>query len=241
MNFPIITSAQMADVDKIAVKQGLMIIQMMEYAGLNIARFIQGFIQEKTPGKVLILAGKGHNGGDGIAAARHLVNWGIETNILLAELPENLKTTSVHHLSLVKKNNIYAEIWNNTKEQKQLFQEADVIVDSLLGYNINGNPRERYKALIIEANNANKPIIAIDLPSGLDGTTGAPNAPTIKANQTLTLALPKIGLTKKSATEYVGEVFVADLGITESIFSEAGIQVPKGLFKTNSIGKLSLS
>jgi len=222
-----VTTKQMAKVDQLAVENGLLIMQMMEYAGLNTARFVQKFEKKK----ILILAGKGNNGGDGIAAARHLHNWGYEVKVILAEDPEELSETSKHHYNLIKKLKTPIKTWKN---QEEWFKESELIIDGLLGYNIEGDPRAPYDTLIHLANNAKVPIVSIDLPSGLDGTKGDPYTPCIKANTTLTLALPKKGLFKDAAKNHVGKVYVADLGIPQFIFDEAGIKT-SAFFEKNSI------
>lgn len=232
-SFPIITSEQMADVDREAVNNGLSITQMMEYAGLGCARIMQKF----EGSKILILVGKGHNGGDGLAAARHLINWGYDVKILMAESPEDFREASKTHYDLLKKMGVNIEIWGHGDEQKDYFKNCDLIMDALLGYNINGDPRGHYKFLIEEANISEKVIVAIDIPSGLEGSTGKPNNPTIKANTTLTLALPKKGLIESK--HYVGELYISDLGIPDFVYKKAGINVPAGLFKKNSIVKFN--
>jgi len=218
----------MAKVDEEAVANGLSITQMMEYAGLNIARFA------KKAERIIVLVGKGHNGGDGLAAARHLINWGHKVEILFAIPPEELKEASVVHYKLLKKMNADMKEWDN-----QEFKDVDLIIDALLGYNIDGDPRGKYAELIDAANRSGKHIQSIDIPSGLDASTGEAYSPCIKAHQTLTLALPKTGLTKKDARPYVGEISVADLGIPDFIYSKSLIKVPEGLFASGSIISLS--
>ncbi|MDA1061001.1 MAG: NAD(P)H-hydrate epimerase [bacterium] len=225
--FPVISSGQMAVVDRVAVEEGLLIIQMMEYAGLNIARFVQS----SHYSSILILAGKGHNGGDGIAAARHLKNWGYKVRVILAEEPSELKEVSRHHFDLLEKMNVEMKVWDGD------LGEEDLIIDALLGYNIDGDPRAVYGEIISVANDSVADILAVDLPSGMNGTTGKAYNPCIKADKTLTLALPKIGLLK--GIEYTGELFVADLGIPEEVFKKAGLDIPVGLFRSDSIQKFS--
>lgn len=216
MNFPYITIEQMAEVDRLAVENGLEIKQMMEYAGLNIARFTQRYVEPS--GSILILCGKGHNGGDGLAAARHLINWGYKVCIVLAVPADELKETSRVHYDLLQKMNA---------DFGEFSSDFDVIVDALLGYNIDGNPREKYADLIEKANASDAKILAVDMASGFGFE------PMIEAETTITLALPKTNL------KNVQNLYVADLGIPDFVYEKADIEVPVGLFKDESIVKIS--
>ncbi|MDP2625128.1 MAG: NAD(P)H-hydrate epimerase [Candidatus Peregrinibacteria bacterium] len=181
------------------------------------------------------MCGKGHNGGDSLAAARHLKNWGYNVNVLLAQPHEELKETSKHHYNLLKQMKVPMKVWKGTSLQKKWFKQSTVIIDGLLGYNIKGNPRPPFDTLINLANETSKPILAIDLPSGLNGSTGKRANPCIRADSTLTLALPKTGLMEPSAKEYVGKVYVADLGIPDFIFKKAGIKLSGPIYQKHSI------
>lgn len=233
-NIPYISTEQMAKVDQLAVESGLLVMQMMEIAGYSIARFTQKFPEKK----VLILAGKGHNGGDGIAAARHLSLWGHQVILMLAEPPKFLKENSNHHYNLVSKMPI--EIVNfDSKTAKDHFENKVVIIDALLGYNIDGHPREPYSAIINLANQSNNAILSVDLPSGLNGSTGQAFTPCIKATATLTLDLPKTGLIKKAAKKFIGDLYLCDLGIPNFIHEQLGITIPKPIFTNKPIIKLT--
>jgi NAD(P)H-hydrate epimerase len=230
-DFPIVTSEQMATVDRIAVEDGLLIMQMMEYAGLNIARYVLSHKAESF----LILCGKGNNGGDGLAAARHLINWGHDVKVLLAEDPSVMSEMARHHYDFLLKMGAPMEVWTGVDLHLEWFDSVDLIVDALLGYNISGDPRPPYDALINKSNEAEQPVVSIDLPSGLNGSTGTPYTPCIVAAATLTLALPKAGLTADAAKDYIGELSVADLGIPAFVYQKAELDVPAGLFQKSSV------
>lgn len=235
IQIPLLSAAQMRTVDELAVKEGLLVIQMMEHAALHIARIALKF----KPKTILILAGKGNNGGDGIAAGRHLHNLGLKPHVLLSDHYLKLKETSLHHYKLLQKMGIRIEKWDSSLAQKQLFHQCDLIIDALLGYSIDGQPRQSTKELIEQANQSKKPILAVDIPSGLDGTSGKAYQACIKASMTLTLGLPKIGLIKKSAKPFVGKLYLADLGIPHFIYKKAHIKVPHKLFLKNHIVDVS--
>jgi NAD(P)H-hydrate epimerase len=100
-----------------------------------------------------------------------------------------------------------------------------VILDALIGYSLCGAPREPIASLIRAANSANLPVIAPDIPSGLDGDSGQANHPTIRADVTVTLALPKVGLVQPLAREWVGELLVADISVPDLVYQRLGMRV----------------
>jgi NAD(P)H-hydrate epimerase len=113
----------------------------------------------------------------------------------------------------------------------------DLIIDAILGYGFHGKPRRRTARWIEWANSQGCPILALDLPSGLDATTGIPSTPCIRATATLTLALPKTGLRAPQAQAFVGEVFLADIGVPPEVYRDIGLEV-RALFAGGSIIRL---
>ena len=218
-----INSKQMAEVDRLAVKKyNLQVKQMMENAGRNVARFVKDFLKPK---KVAIIYGKGNNGGDGLVAARHLAIYGIDVEIIPASF--NIINEEVkQQLSILEKMGI--------KPKEGFSDDVNVIIDCLLGYNIKGNPKERFADLINKANQMKEKytsIIAMDIPSGLDPNTGEFYNPYINADYTLTLALPKIGLKK---SQKAGKLYLVNIGIPNELYNELGIMI-KNYFKDSDV------
>jgi len=207
MEFKYITSKQMSKVDKTAVKKyGLRIEQMMENAGRNLANFTL----KSKPKRVIILYGKGNNGGGGLSAVRHLLIKGIKCIIVPASKNPNKQVKQ--QLKILEKSKIKPSKFPKIKK-------GDIIMDALLGYNIKGNPRKKYKELIKLANNSKAKIISLDIPSGTNPDTGEKYPPSINANEVLTLALPKIGLKK------IKNVYLANIGIPSKVYSDLKIRV----------------
>jgi NAD(P)H-hydrate epimerase len=102
---------------------------------------------------------------------------------------------------------------------------ADVVLDALIGYSLSGPPREPIASLIRAANALPTPVIALDIPSGLDANSGQPNDPSIRAARTVTLALPKRGLVQPAAREWVGALYVADISVPALVYERLGLQV----------------
>jgi len=202
-----ITRKEMASVDRVAMKHfGIKIEQMMELAGKNLA----SFVMRLKPKSVVVLYGKGNNGGGGLVAARNLANKGVKVSVLGASKSVNRNVKA--QLKILRKMNI--------KEKKEI-GKADVIIDALIGYNLSGNPRHGFSKLIKNANKSKAKIVSLDIPTGIDSTTGKKYNPYVKADYTLTLALPKIGLKKAK----IKNVYLANIGIPNSVYRKLKIKV----------------
>ncbi|RMD95269.1 MAG: NAD(P)H-hydrate epimerase, partial [Calditrichaeota bacterium] len=163
--------------------------------------------------KIVVLAGTGGNGGGGICAARHLAN---------RHLKVKLCVTSKERLKEVPR--WQYQIFRNTSGMdigpEELKKESpDLILDALIGYSLNGAPTGLPADLISWANEQTCPILSLDVPSGVDASTGETPGVYIKATWTLTLALPKTGLVR----EKCGQLFLADLGIPAGVYAKCGI------------------
>jgi NAD(P)H-hydrate epimerase len=112
---------------------------------------------------------------------------------------------------------------------------ADLVIDALVGYSLQGNPRGRAADLINWANDQPVPILSLDTPSGLDVTSGSAGEPCVKASATMTLALPKTGLTLAKAL--VGELYLADISVPALVYRRLGVEVPD-LFRMSAVVRL---
>ena len=207
-----LTAEQMAAVDELAEERyGVQLIQMMENAGRQLASHAITLLGGSVTGKnILVLCGPGNNGGGGMVAARHLHNWGASVQVALAVDADRLKTVPAQQWRTVTALGLGAVDLENT--------ETSLIIDALLGYRGAGDPRPPISEWIERANKSTARILALDLPSGLDASSGAPGSPCIRASATLTLAAPKTGLFAEAAKPFVGEVYLADIGIPPEVF-----------------------
>lgn len=209
------------------------LIQMMENAGRNLAelarRFLGGRVMDR---RMVVLCGSGNNGGGGMVAARHLHNWGTRVAVSLVGTPDDLKEIPAHQWEILQKMKL-------THTNPDL-EAADLILDALIGYGITGNPRPSVADWIERANTSNTPILALDAPSGLNTTTGIPSSPCIRADATLTLALPKTGLLTPEARSFVGDLYLADIGVPPELYAapSLGLHVVSP-FGTDTIVKLT--
>lgn len=197
---------QTEEMDSLNIATGVSVVRMMELAGLQVARHAEHF--RPRPKRIAVLAGGGHNGGDALCAARHLASKGYNIEVFLAA----------------------DELKDETKEQMEILRRAgaclrapgicrslagfDLIIDGLFGYNINRNPEGEYARLIGLANESDKPILSIDLPSGLDAD-GTEYRPVIKAIETLCLGYPKRSCLRN---RNAGKVYVGYIGILPAVF-----------------------
>jgi len=199
---------------------------MMELAGFHLASLIRKKLKGSvTNQRIVILVGKGNNGGGGLVAARLLNNWGGIVEVIQS------------HARLVTLEHLHVQI-DVIQEQRQLVQQlskASMIVDALIGYNLKDAPRSPLSDMIVSANKSQRIIISLDLPSGLDATTGIQYSPCIKASSTLTLALLKQGLTVPTAREVIGELYLADIGIPSRVYRELGYNIVNPFTKSSLI------
>jgi NAD(P)H-hydrate epimerase len=183
--------------------------QMMENAGRNLADLAVALF---GPSTVTVLAGPGGNGGGGLVAARHLANRGVEVAVALSHPVEEMTPVPAHQFDIVTRMGIPAG------EP----EPAALIIDALIGYSLQGDPRGRPAELIEWANNQLAPILALDTPSGLDVTTGVSGALCMRAAATMTLALPKSGLYEAAE---VGRLYLADISVPPLVYERMGLSV----------------
>ena len=233
-----LTTEQMVEVDRAMIEDfGIELIQMMENAGRNLAhlareRFLDGSPQGKH---VVVLAGRGGNGGGAMVCARRLNNWGAVVEVRLTRDLADYHGVPAHQLEILSRMQLPISAPGSTAFFSQE-SSVDLVVDGLIGYNLSGAPRGQAAELIHWANGQPAPILALDTPSGLDTATGEIFDPTIKAAATLTLALPKQGLRAELAQ--VGELYLADISVPPTLYEQAlGLQVGS-LFAESEIIRL---
>ncbi|MCH1639538.1 NAD(P)H-hydrate dehydratase [Paenibacillus timonensis] len=175
----------------------------------------------------LILVGKGNNGGDGLVCARHLADAGVQVSLLYAEEPERLGGEALLQHAIAAALGLPGETYTPGAVAAARSRGVTGIVDALLGTGAKGAPRGAYASLIREANESRLPIVAADIPSGLDADTGAVHDPCIQARITVCLALLKAGLTQYPGARAAGDVVVRYIGIPRAlppgIAAEAGV------------------
>jgi len=208
------TAQEMEKLDRLVVEQGLEIRQMMELAGWHMVSLFDNLKISKHT-NILVVVGKGNKGGDGLCAARHLVNYGWNVKILL--LSRAISKDSAHHLKLLEKMQVSIKDFSKSKES---IKQCDILVDALIGYHLDGTPRGVFKEAIQEMNNSGKNIISYDLPSGIDPDTGECLEFCIQAFATLSLVMPKKLFETEQGKAKSGHIFVADIGIPTFLYDQ---------------------
>ncbi len=220
---PTLTTEQMREVDRAMMEDmGITLMQMMENAGRHLATLARERLGGTVEGKrVIVLAGHGNNGGGGMVAARRLATWGAKVSVILTAPPEDYRDVPGYQLRILENMEVpISQVpWNKAFR-------GDLILDAVIGYGLSGAPTGITATAIQAANGSGIRIIALDAPSGLDTTTGTVYDPCIRAEATLTLALPKVGLLASAARSVVGELYVADISVPPSVYAALGIQVP---------------
>ena len=165
-----------------------------------------------------------------MVAARHLHNRGANVHLIRTS-DSPLKEIPAQQWNILTKMGLQDEPDFN-------LVDANLIIDAMIGYGLKGNPRSGVANFIEKANASGKPILSLDAPSGLDTSSGAPGKPCIHARNTLTLALPKVGLLTESAEEVVGSLYLADISVPPELYKNLGLDVDALFFK-DTILKIS--
>ena len=214
-----ITVQQMMQIEENGHQMGFLRKFMMENAGAaSVKRLIEKFGDIKSK-NVLVFAGLGNNGGDGLVIARHLSGYGSNVTVFLLGEPDNIRSEecSWNWNLLEKMKSVKLFTGGNLDHLNNL--EFDIIIDAVLGTGISGKIREPQASAITFVNKSNAFKLAVDVPSGVDPDTGNKNSPHVISNITVTFHRMKVGMPK--AQDVCGEIFVEKIGIP--IEAEIGI------------------
>ncbi|HLQ61178.1 MAG TPA: NAD(P)H-hydrate epimerase, partial [Candidatus Acidoferrales bacterium] len=208
---PTLSSAQARAADALVGERfGIPIDWLMAAAGWQVARMCRG--------RTAVVCGRGNNGGDGLAAARHLYRWGRLQSVACID-PEALTGPAARQAEALRRLGI------PIRTDLDL-AGAQVAVDALLGTGLARAPEGRYAEWIRALNAATVRVVAVDLPSGLEADSGRAHDPAVEADLTLTLGLPKPGLLEADGPRLSGEVWVADIGVPFEAYAAQGVEVP---------------
>ena len=211
-----ISVEQMREVDRVAIEVGLTLPRMMENAGANLAALARELVGGEVTGRrVTVLAGPGGNGGGGLVAARRLAGGGAQVEVRLGVDPDELAVVPREQYELLRQFGVLVRVGAEGLEIPDLF------IDSLLGYSQSGPPRGAI-AELVEAVGEGR-VLALDVPTGLELGSGLVLAPAIKAEATMTLALPKSGLRSPGGRACVGNLYLADISIAAAVYERLGI------------------
>lgn len=237
-NIPFLTKEQMIEVDRAMMDDyKIDLLQMMENAGRNLADVArQRFLSGDPRGKhVVVLAGTGGNGGGALVCARRLHNYGAEVSVYVTKSIKAFSPAAAHQLNILGRMSMPLTVAGIALPPS----DVDLIVDGLIGYSLSGAPHGQAANLIRWANGHTAPILALDMPSGVDATNGLVQELAIEAAATMTLALPKEGLRARGKDEYVGELYLADISVPPILYMDPRINLMVGhIFSQSDIVRL---
>lgn len=207
-----VTTSEMVAVDRVAVDEfGIALLQMMENAGRNLA----WHVRDMRPQAVTVLAGSGGNGGGGLCAARHLANRDIPVSVVVDRHPDELDGAARTQYETLAAMDVPVTHGVDALAT----QDVGLVVDALVGYGIEGPIRGPAAELVETLNETSATVVSLDVPSGMDATTGKQPGPCIEPNRVVTLALPKTGL-----SEIKTDLYLADIGIPAGVYESLDIQ-----------------
>ncbi len=216
----VMTRAEVRSVDRWAIEElGLPGVALMENAGRSCAELVMAKLPSKQASRVCIFCGTGNNGGDGYVIARHLLNAGHSVRVVLCGDREKVRGDARINLDVLTALGETVEILDPSGADAadlvaSLAQGADLLVDALFGTGLQGPLRDNYRILVDAINALDVPVLAVDIPSGLDCDTGEPLGTAIRASWTMTFVAIKKGfVVSEGARQYTGEIHVASIGV----------------------------
>jgi NAD(P)H-hydrate epimerase len=225
---PSVDRITMLAADRIATDRlGLGLLQLMENAGRELAELTRHTLGGTVDGRrVVVLAGTGNNAGGGLVAARRLAGWGADVRVTFARPILRLRPGPCAQIEPLLAAGVRTAVAGHDRSYPELAGEvlrADAVIDALIGYSLNGAPDDAYQPLIGLAALGDGPVISLDIPSGIDATTGDRPGAAVPADISLALALPKRGTEMGEGRRFAGTRYLADIGIPASVFAELGI------------------
>lgn len=187
---------------------GMPSIVLMENAGRCVAEVAAEMLKRSNGNRIAVFCGRGNNGGDGFVAARYLARQDVDVKVYLVGNASRVKNDSQINLDILRKMEVEIQRVESTKDIK-----TDVVIDAIFGIGIKGEIREPIRTIITDLNQTRIPVLAIDVPSGLDANTGMPAGTAIRAKKTVTMQFPKKGFYINEGPEHVGEIVVRDIGL----------------------------
>ena len=229
---PALTADAMREADRHTIEEyGLPSFTLMEVAGRGCAERIRSAYGPLDGEVVVVLCGKGNNGGDGLVVARRLLTAGAEVRVVLTGAPDELSDDPAHNLSLLRQ--LGEEGAAGARLTMEVLDDLDALmetidalnpclyVDALLGTGLTSDVREPMRSLVERVNERGAPTVAVDVPTGLHSDTGAVLGVAVRADRTVTMAAPKVGLLVGEGPTRAGTVEVVDIGIPPFVLDRA--------------------
>ncbi len=221
---PVVSVAQMHAIDALAIRRlGIPRLLLMDHAGLAVAQAARRFLPSPTR-SILVCCGTGFNGGDGFAAARHLAGWGYAVRILLAGRLAQLREEPAFYAGIARRLGVPLKVIRSASclaPAERWIVSSGLLVDALLGIGARGPVREPMAALIERMNRSGKPLLAVDVPSGLNADTGRIDGVAVKASATVTFGAVKRGCLRRQGPRQTGRLTVDPISIPAALLETA--------------------
>lgn len=236
----IATAKEMREIDRLAIEAyGIPEVVLMENAGTEVARSVIKQIGSLRGKKICVFSGKGNNGGDGFVAARHLHNQGAKVKVYVLGDAEAIQGAAKINLDILLAMEV--DIMQLISERdwdkvKIALAFSDCLIDGLLGSGFRNGLSLEMEKLIHMINDAQKPTIAIDLPSGVEADTGRVTSAAVRADLTISFGLPKLGLLFYPGASFAGEIVVADIGLPNVLL--CGEHIKQNMINTNTVKRM---
>lgn len=212
---PVLTPAQAVELDRATQARGVPAELLMERAGRAVAQATIDLLGGSYGRRAVVVCGKGNNGGDGLVAARHLSRQGMAVAVVMIEVPEDLREPAATNLARLRAETETRILPADTLPRELI--RAGVAVDAIFGTGFRGMPEDEWATAIAELNAAPVPVVAVDIPSGVDGTSGAVAGDAVAADLTVTFGAAKTGALLLPGAEWAGAVRVVDIGFPDDL------------------------
>lgn len=215
-------AAAIREIDRrAAAEYGLPGLCLMENAGVGATAVAAALLRECGGGQIVVLAGPGNNGGDAFVVARGLLERGAPVRVLLTGNEPAAGSAAGVNLGILRDGGATAEVCPGADALAEIFAGAALIVDGIFGTGLSRAPAGTAAAAIAAVNRSGRPVLALDLPSGLDADTGVALGECVSARRTVTFAVPKLGCFRAAGPKCCGELLVADIGCPEELIASA--------------------
>jgi NAD(P)H-hydrate epimerase len=210
---PVLTPSESAELDRRSAERGISVEALMERAGRAVATQAASLAGGRYGRRAVVICGKGNNGGDGLVAARYLSRWGLGVSVLLTDPAEAFRDPSASNLDRLSTEAPAVRVSGASGASlARELRRADVALDAMVGTGFRGRAEGSLAAAIEALNGWAGPVVAVDIPSGVNGETGAADGPAVRAWATVTLGSWKPGLLLHPGAALAGRVTVADIG-----------------------------
>ena len=213
---PVLTPDEAGALDRATQEAGTPAEVLMERAGRAVARAAVDLVGGVYGRRAVVVCGKGNNGGDGLVAARHLARWGMRVAVIAVETADALREPAASNLARLDEVGVRVRGWSSAALTHELAR-ADVAIDALFGTGFRGFPEDAWADAIDGMNEGAAPVVAVDIPSGVNGATGAVEGLAVRADVTVTFGAAKVGAVLLPGAEYAGAVRVVDIGFPDEL------------------------